>query len=320
MSETATVIPVVHDHPVHAMTTIIVPLDGSETAEQAIPYAVALTGERRGVLTLLSIVDVPAEFGAWTAASAVGISRELEAWVADRERYLDEVRERYGLPQASMMVRVGGAAEEIRRAVEAHERAMIVMTSHGRTGARRLLLGSVANRVVHDAGCPVLVVRLNACQTKPQAVSFGRVVVPLDGSAFGETVLIEARAIFGTGTALHLLRVIEPPSIPSMGAYDGGIPLDYGLVGEYMDAVKDEAVPYLTDLRERLEAEGHTVSWEVREGKVAPTILAVAKEHAADAIAMATHGRGGVSRLVFGSVAQGIIHDATIPVLLLRPE
>jgi nucleotide-binding universal stress UspA family protein len=298
--------------------TVIVPLDGSDEAEQVLPFAKTLAEKRGATLILISVVDVPAEFGAWTSASAIGTSRELDVWVADREHYLETLKTRIDQPAAQVVVRIGTAAAEIKHVVAEYGNPLIAMTSHGRTGAKRLLLGSVANKLVHDSGCPVLVVRQGAGDPA-DAENLRRVLVPLDGSEFGEAALKQTASILGDNLTIHLLRVAELPRIPTMGAYDGGVPLDYGLIDEYVDAVKDEAVSYLADLQNKLQADGHTVTWEVVEGEVASAILNVARAQSVGTIAMSSHGRGGLSRIVFGSVAQQVLHEATRPLLLVRP-
>jgi nucleotide-binding universal stress UspA family protein len=177
----------------------------------------------------------------------------------------------------------------------------------------------VASKLVHDLDCPVLVLRIRdePATTTP---AFDRVLVPLDGSEFSEAGLARAVEVFGGNLTLHLLRVVEVPTIPAGGMADGGLALNYGLVEEYTAATRDAANTYMQSIIAKLTAEGHTVTGEVREGLVADEIKAAATEQASDAIAMATHGRGGLGRIVFGSVAERVLHESDRPLLLTKPE
>lgn len=299
--------------------TVIVPLDGSTNAEQAIPYGLAIARRRHARLLLVSIVDIPIEFGAWTTASATAMGHELDQWIADSEAYLRRIAGEISVVPVDTVVRMGSAAREICMLVHEHaaDDPVVAMSSHGRTGARRIVIGSVASRVVHDAGCPVLVVRRSdAAAVEPR---FERILVPLDGSDFSEAALARVAAVLGTPLQFHLVRVIESSVIPASAFYEPGMPVQYGLVGEYLAAAREEATIYLQDKADALTAAGHDVSWEVRDGRVAGEIITAASEHEIDVIAMATHGRGGIGRLVFGSVAEGVLHQTTVPLLLARP-
>ena len=301
------------------MTTIVVPLDGSDQAEQAIPWATALCRRVDAGMLLVSVVEIPVEFGAWSAASAMVVGNELDDWAAERDRYLQEVAGRVEGVRVETVSRVGSPTSEVLSTIAAVDDPLVVMTSHGRTGAGRMVMGSVANRIVRDAQCPVLVVR---SQSQPPSAEprFDRALVPLDGSAFSEHALdrgLAAIAPAGQALALHLVRIIEAPVVRVPGP---DVPLDYGLVGEYTDAMKDEATQYLAGMTETLGRRGITVTSEVREGRISDEILAAADEQRSDLIVMSTHGRGGISRLFFGSVAEKVLHESTLPLLLVRPR
>ena len=299
--------------------TVVVPLDGSENAEQALPYARVLARRSGGSLLLVSVVDIPVEFGAWSMASAGMYGVEVEKWQLESETYLKRVAGEQDGIATETSVRLGSAAAEIREAAKGVENAVIVTTSHGRTGASRIFLGSVASKLVHDAECPILVVRI---QESPATTTpaFDRVLVPLDGSPFSEEGLARAVEVFGGGLTLHLLRIVEVPTIPAAGMADGGLALNYGLVEEYMDATRDSANEYIQTMIEKLTAEGHTVTGDVREGLVADEIHKAAEEQGSDAIAMATHGRGGLGRIFLGSVAERVLHESVRSLLLTRPR
>jgi nucleotide-binding universal stress UspA family protein len=300
------------------VATVVVPLDGSETAEQALPWARVLAERTGAVVALVSVIDIPMEFGAWSTARATSLDQELDAWIAESEAYLRSVGERLGDLPVQALVKVGGAATEVAATVEELEDPVVVMSSHGRSGARRLFLGSVAARIVHNVRCPVLVIRQQEGDVGATR-SLDRVLVPLDGSEFAEHALSRAADTLGPRLTIHLVRVVETPVFRGGGVMEPGMSYEYGLIAEYLEATRDESQAYLFEQREALSDQGHTVTTEVREGRVADEILQAAQERDVHVIAMATHGRGGVGRLVFGSVAERVLSHSRIPLLLVRP-
>ncbi len=136
---------------------------------------------------------------------------------------------------------------------------------------------------------------------------FARIVVPLDGSRLAEAILTEV----GELAALHraevvLLRVALVHALPGVDQTDAQV-----------QAV-EEAESYLADVEQRLARHGIRVSSAVRYGRAAEEILDHARSAGADLIAMSTHGRGGLGRLVLGSVAETVLRASAVPVLLLR--
>jgi nucleotide-binding universal stress UspA family protein len=270
-------------------------------------------------MVLVAIVDIPVEFGAWGAASAMALGDELDAWVESQKTYLNGLAGTLTDIEVSTIARVGMPGSELLNIINSVDNPIVVMSSHGRTGAKRLMLGSVASRIVRDANCPVMVIRGEKEQPQPAAShSLDKILVPLDGSEFAERALTDAlEVVDGEQTNIHLVRVVEIPSLWMPGP---DVPIDYGLVQEYTDAVSDEAHEYLKTFSQKLQQEGRSVTWEVRDGQPAGEILKAAADFGADVIAMSTHGRGGIGRLVFGSVAEHVLHEATVPLLLIRPR
>ncbi len=142
---------------------------------------------------------------------------------------------------------------------------------------------------------------------------YRKMLVPLDGSELAECVLPHARAI-ARGCAVKeivLLRVVEPP--PTMGAE--GID-----VVALQQADQEAAGTYLARIESELNAEGFRVSSHVLAGRAAEAIGEFVHNNEVDLIALATHGRSGIGRLVFGSVADRVVRSASVPVLLVRPK
>ncbi len=142
---------------------------------------------------------------------------------------------------------------------------------------------------------------------------YEKMLVPLDGSALAECVLPHAKAI-ARGCTLReivLLRVVEPP--PAMGT-EG---VDFVAL---QSADRDAAGAYLARVESQLCEEGFKVSSQVLTGRASEAISEFVRNNQVDLIALATHGRSGISRLVFGSVADRLIRSACVPILLIRPK
>lgn len=140
--------------------------------------------------------------------------------------------------------------------------------------------------------------------------SHKRVLVALDGSTACEAVLRFLMEIAGpldmTVMLLHVLEPITPQVI------DGTVVVDD------VEARRREAEEYLAPISAALRAQGVDTAWAIRHGRPADEILAAAQESSADLIAMATHGRTGIGRLLFGSVAEAVLRRAPVPVFMIR--
>lgn len=294
--------------------TVVVPLDGSELAEQAIPIARALAARNNAPAVLLSVVEIAMEFDTWVDASMVSLKDELAEWIDDRRQYLEEIAARDGDGNVTTEIRAGTPSKEIAAYVDEVDDPVIVMASHGRGGIEQVVIGSVAFRIIHDVNCPVLVTRMAEEGAAPAAASFSKLLIPVDGSDFSASIIDRAIAAVGQPQpAIHLLRVMEAPTWSRRS-------FNHGLVGQYLEASREEAEQNLTRLAEQVAGQGHEATWEVRDGDVTKTILECATDVGATEIAMATHGRGGLGRALLGSVAQRVLQRSHLPLLLIRPE
>jgi nucleotide-binding universal stress UspA family protein len=294
--------------------TVVVPLDGSEQAEQAVPIAQALAQRNNAPIVLLSVVEIALEFDAWLDASMVSLEDEMQEWVADRREYLDGIAARIGGSNVTTEIRAGTPSHEIAGYVEDVDDPVIVMASHGRGGIEQMIVGSVAFRVIHDVRCPILVTRISEGRGASADASFNKLLIPVDGSEFSESIIGRALATVGDPRpAVHLLRVMEEPTWSRRS-------FNHGLVGQYLEATRQEAEQHLTGLAEQLSGQGHEATWEVRNGDVTEEILKCAADAGASEVAMATHGRGGLGRALLGSVAQRVLQRGNLPLLLIRPQ
>src|SRR5262245_61440702 len=219
---------------------ILVPLDGSEFGERAIPLAIDLA-QRNNARLELAMVHQPLQSFA-TAMEMPEVGAEYEAEARRRElEYLDQTAHRVAtrdkIPVGSKLLQ-GAVAE----ALESHAHLagidLVVMSTHGRGAMGRFWLGSVADRLIRRLHVPVLVVRPSWQEDAPDA-EIRRMVVPLDGSALAETILDEAVRFGGTNAEYQLVSVVIPP-VPLMDMVPvTGMPDTSALVPGLVKAAED---------------------------------------------------------------------------------
>jgi len=303
--------------------SLLVPLDGSAFAEHALPLA--LTIARRADATLrVAQVHVPIALS-YGGSMTPFFAFEAEANIMEQERaYLQRVVKRLAaicpVPATTALLEGPAIAEMLNGHARTHGVDLIVMTTHGRGPLTRFWLGSVADELVRRASVPLLLVRPHdAIPDLAQEPVLRHFIIPLDGSKLAEKVLEPAVAL---GTLMQadfsLLRVygplIETPIDPLCDATVGGMERP-------PDELKAMAETYLERVAERLRARGLTVRTHAVFGKrAAVAILQEAQNRGIDLIALETHGRGGLNRLLVGSVADKVVRGTTIPVLVQRPS
>ena len=292
--------------------SILVPVDGSTLAERSLAVASTLATQLSSNLHVVHVHHerVVDEFPVY------GISGEAARAAA--EQYVVAVADRLratGSGQVSGTVLEGSAAPAIVDYVAKAGVDLIVMSSHGRTGASRFWLGSVADAVIRTTTVPVLMVRAGADTTAAPGM-FERILLPLDGSSRAEMALPHAIAMARLHPShVHLLSVEERAEDLRLSVW--------GLAAAESDdlpARLERADHYLHSVVSRFQSEWlpATVSVEARGGhRAGETIAQVAVEQNSDLIAMATHGRGA-SRLLLGSVADKVIRGTVCSILLVR--
>lgn len=297
---------------------ILVPLDGSDLAERAVPVAAELA-RRAGVeLRLLHVHDPIAAEPIHVAGLPV-IDDHMRSLRRDHERaYLDASQRLVPGAKVSVALLEGPVAGAIIGHAEREGAGLIVITSHARSGFERAWLGSVTDQMVRLSHVPLLVVR-----PEPGRVSgpFRRILVPLDGSEAAESILEHAvrLARLEPEAELVLLRVVQPiaSAVRMPGAPSTLSPPPEDLASH---TEVESAKEYLDGVVGRLEASGLRVRAKVEiAAVVAPAILDFARGEQADVVALATHGRSGLARLMLGSVADKLIRGGHTPILLLRP-
>lgn len=300
--------------------TILVPLDRSSLAEQALGTATAIAQAAGGEIDLvLAHPMAPYDgslIGSWSDA------RDPEEVIYLR-RIADEIARATRIVVGST-VATGTPVETICRRAHEVGADLIVMTSHGRTGLSRAWLGSVADGVVRNASAPVLMLRPESDASPTRhghpAPLFRRILVPLDGSVTSSSVVSAAAEMARCGDAhLVFLRVVAPVPIyimdPQVPAYPTAV-IDPDATQQAASDAQEELAALATSMEHEYSVKADTVV-EV-SGATADTILDVARRRGADLVAMTTHGRGA-SRLVIGSVTDKVLRGGHLPMLLFHP-
>jgi len=295
---------------------ILIPLDGSKTAEKVLPYASYLASRLGIPVELLAVVDI-ADLAAHTSAEK---ARFIQGIIEEGERsskeYLRKVAGTFGDVKVHCSVEKGRADEVIVEKGEADTAMLIAMATHGRSGLNRFLLGSIAEKVLRGAVNPLLLVRATEEAADAEAV-FKTMIVPLDGSEIAESVLPMAA---GTAKKLGLEVVLFRAYHLPFNAYagdDGYYATNYD---DLISAVRDEAEEYLQKKVAEVKKLGvEKVSALAKEGFAGDEILSIGRKTPKGLIAMCSHGRSGVRRWVLGSVTENVVRHAIDPVLVSRP-
>lgn len=295
---------------------LLIPLDGSATAEAVLPYARALA-QRLGVaVELLAVIDVTELARNVSAAEGLYLDRLVEDETRRSAKYLAKIAETFSPPE-SYLVEKGGAADTIIESAATDPDTLIAMATHGRTGLNRFLLGSVAEKVLRGTSNPLLLVRAKEGAKTEGAAALTSIVVPLDGSELAESVLAPVQELAKKlDLEIILLRAYAIP----YGAYSAGEGFyDAGKLESFLAWLRQETADYLANKCAELKRQGvEKVSYLAKEGLSADEIIKYARETPDNLVAMCTHGRSGVKRWVLGSVTETVVRHCGDPVLVLR--
>jgi nucleotide-binding universal stress UspA family protein len=306
---------------------ILVPLDESPLAEQTLPVAARIARASGGSILLLQIVSAPVDLGGGLAPVPLMTDQVIESRLAEGTNYLDQVAKSPVLAgiKTTTEIMFGIPAQDILDVAETKQVDLIVICSHGRTGLTRLALGSIAHRIVHRSSMPVLVLREG--ESAP-LVSHADTALPLcalvalDGSSLAETALAPAANLVAAlaapaAGALHLFQVVKKPS-----ANVGESSIER--IEAYLSTVKDRLQETFKDLK-------LSITWSVAaDSDVAHAIISTAEHgqqregtgglHNCGLVALSTHGRGELERMMMGSVAEHVLNTTKLPVLVVHPQ
>jgi nucleotide-binding universal stress UspA family protein len=306
--------------------SILVPLDGSTFGEHALPIAMAMAKRMEASLNLIhvhSLLDA-------TYAELQVFDNTLDQELRKKEReYLHEVQrkvqDRLSVPVTIRNVD-GDIASVIAEQADSLRVSWVVMSTHARGPMGRFWLGSVTDELIRTLPIPLIAVHPG--ETEPNLAEdrpIKHILIPLDGTPLAENILEPAQA-FGKplGADYTLLRVITPVypvPLPAEPAIFGNIATDVAERVEKMHAeLKKEAGEYLEKVAARMRGDGAQVQTRVSiEDQPGVAILDAAKSPI-DMIAIETHGRGGLTRMLLGSVSDKVIRGSTLPVLVSKPK
>ena len=319
---------------------ILVPLDGSPLAESALTVAVRIAHTSDGTIVLLRVIGVSTTYTPYVYGSDMAQSPELAQDLMDveqenAEKYLAEIARLDILAgiQVESTVIPGSAGIAIIDTAKEEKVDLIVMSSHGETGFKRLALGSVGQYVSRHSPVPVLILQgdestpLSAFPDPKHPLRSITALVALDGSELAEASL---------EPAAYLVAALATPAqgtlLLSTVANKQADRIKHG-TEEYM---RDEAKKYLMGIGERLQGSeigklNLVIEWSIEESKDVANALIEAAESGkviessyeftgCDLIAIATHGRGGLKRLMAGSVTESVLGSTKLPMLIVRPR
>lgn len=286
---------------------ILVPLDGSVLAERALAPAASIAEAMSAKLTLLRVIP---QF-AILAADPM-LYEEMNRLGA--EESLSYLRSQADALDLSVPIEVvsetGQPADTIIQFAEGHQVDLIMISSHGRSGVNRWIYGSVAERILRQAPCATSIINARVVR---EPTKERKILVPLDGSALAERALKPAQELaVAIGADLHLLRVttsahrmLETPSMREV--FD-----------DIAQHETEEAEAYLRSKHSET-IDGHMFyEVEVANETVAATIVDFAADHQIDMIIMSSHGRTGLQRWVYGSVAEKVLRTACCATMIIR--
>ena len=299
---------------------IVVPLDGSALAEKALPLAAALATRSGEKLVLLRLVAETAE---------------IEAELKSARAYVEEVHREITHPDLDNRLEpnrvevqvVPGNPEDLGPIISKLDATLVVMTTHGRTGLSRLIMGSVAKQTLAHLNVPVILIRpadivdsqlpmelmyRSSELPGPEHSYAAQMVVTLDGTPEAETVLQPAAALArALRFTLCLVRVVTPHHPITEGVNFASVP--------DLEQRHYEAAQYLKGLQHSLTEQDVNCTSQVLTGEPDREIVDYAGQRGVVMLAMASHTRGKLGRLVLGSVAEKVMSATHLPVMMVHP-
>jgi nucleotide-binding universal stress UspA family protein len=299
--------------------SVVVPLDGSAASEHVLPVAIQIACRSDATLRLV-LVPTPDDVSMLEGEASLGVALPARRSVR-LQAYLEQVRERLAagsdLTIATDTPHEPHAYASATRAVVTDTDLVVVATYHN--GLTRFRLGDITDALVRWAPAPILALRTASAAPDPEPPpGFQRMLIPLDGSALAEQILMPAVAL---GTVVRaeytLLYVVESYRFVS----GDPVPYRFRLDDATIAHEQAEAQDYLNSITLLMRAEGLQVQTRVAVARDARSaIRQTARQHEIDVIAIATHWCGGLDRLLVGSVAVQVLHDSHVPVLLYQPQ
>jgi nucleotide-binding universal stress UspA family protein len=290
-----------------AYKKILVPLDGSEIAEKALPFVKSIARLRNSNVILFAV------------SLTVFVDRRDRLFTSYLEANAKELNEE-GI-KTTTATSYGDVAREIVKYANNNNNKidLIVMATHGYSRAKQWMFGSITQKVLYGTKIPVLLIK---SKSPDVSVEFNRILLPLDGSPFSESALPYAVGLAkNTKNEILLLHICEPPIVPSYGSRPIS-PTWKKHRDDMWAEMEGLSKSYLKKTMAALKKKGIKVKSKVIKAQgteVTKTIMQISKEENTDLIIIATRGRSDVSSWVYGSIANRIVDEFSQPILLIRP-
>ncbi|HJQ53036.1 MAG TPA: universal stress protein [Gemmatimonadaceae bacterium] len=297
---------------------IMAPTEGSDSEKPAVLAAVRLAQQFDATLRLVRVDPAPLVLQTVPRQPVLEITEDtLRGERRARQRKLETEGAEYRKAGIRVITSLedGPVGPVLREYAEKFGVDLIVMSSHARGGIKRITLGSVTDYLIRHTHIPVLVVKEGTTLLKSApSSSVTRIVVPLDGSALAEQILPDVASLaLRINATVSLVQVLTPTTYSQERIMQPGLP--------WWDADMAAAEEYLTRAAAQLAEDGVAVSKDVVLGEnVAQSVLDYAQRARADLLAIATSGAGGMTRFVFGSVADEVTRKSPTSLLVFHPE
>jgi nucleotide-binding universal stress UspA family protein len=307
------------------MNPILVALDGSTFAEASIPIAIGLARQLEAPIELVTVHEAAPGLHNISGSSAQEhelereqVAQRHQAAVRTLNALRDRIAQRPDAPVVTMRVLAGVPAERLLEHAQECGARILVVTTHGLGGLSRQWMGSVTDALVRHATIPMVTVRPDvthanvAVEALPDW-SLNRVLVTLDGSIGAERILEPLSALLPESVEYRLMRVVSPQN-PLLRVLLPTSEHERDLAEQ-----RQRATTYLEGIAARLQAQGIRATHRIMtDSAPAQAIADGAHEPDVDLVAIATHGRGALGRIMLGSVADKVLRTADKPVLLYR--
>lgn len=302
---------------------IFVPLDGSPLAEQVLPYVTRIA---IGMGIPVHLMQVIAPVSEELADPAHGLYQSgISAGVHDQAMdYLNGVKRNISGVEITCDAHEGDVVTHIIEEADKSPDSLVAMSSHGRSGITRLLMGSVTDKVLHHTKNPMLIFREHREGDTEPDTKLETIIVPLDGSPTAEQVLPHVAALaIALNLKVTLLRAAATAehfrSVTGVHQIDGISGLHYQNFETMTQAAGNQASEYIREQENSLRRQGvASVDHRIMPGSAANVIVDVALETPDNLVAMTTHGHSGPGRWTLGSVTDRVVRHSGDPVLVIR--
>jgi nucleotide-binding universal stress UspA family protein len=302
------------------MTAILIPLDGSRFAESAFPIALTVANALNAEIHLVRVHELLAmpAMDAITPMPVIDASFEEQSRAAQRLELEASAADLRKLSHRTVHAALleGSVVHAISEYARVNKVDVIVTSTHGRSGFARAALGSVAEELARNGGVPVLLLHPTEGTPPSMPASLSHVLVPLDGTPLSEAAIAPAVAMLSGARKITLFRMVAPVTVDLAPT-----PMPIAITDpNALEAEMIAAKAYLERIAEPLRTQGLTVEVEVSANVATPSAIEEAVvARTPDFVAIATHGRSGLVRLLLGSVTESLVARLKVPVLAFHP-